>query len=197
MTSHRAVRRLRWAVLLGGLVPVVLLACRLGSASEGIVEGPECPTPGPACIDDLKDLCLDQLQQLFAGGASGCTPIGCVRGEVLVLADARHPRMRVRMTNAVWKGKCFAEDGWFINQWAGFRALHSCAVEGPSWFDDLPCIVMEYPPGTPVFANIRDELRQIGPCLWLGMFFDREPCPKFRGMFALESAPAKRSRCRH
>jgi hypothetical protein len=193
--SHRAVRRLRWAVLLAGLVPVALLACRLGSASEGFVEGPECP--GPTCISDLKDLCLEQLQGLYATGTSGCTPAGCSRGEVLVMADTRHPRMKVRMANTVWKGKCFAEDGSFINQWAGFRALHSCVAEGPSWFDGQPCIVMEYPPGTPLFANLRDELRQIGPCLWLGMFYDREPCPKFRGMFALESAPDKHSRCRH
>jgi hypothetical protein len=194
--SHLAVRRLRWGILLGGLVPTILLACHLGSASDAIVEDPAWSVPHPTCINDLKHLCCEQLQQIFAGGCSGSTPCGCVRGEVLYLAHTRAAKMKVRMANVVWKGKCFEEDGSFINQWAGFKALHSVACEGPSWFDGKPCMVMEYPKGTPVFANMRDELRQVGPCLWMGMFFDREPCPKFRGFFALECQCDKHG-CRH
>jgi hypothetical protein len=102
--------------------------------------------------------------------------------------------MKTRMTNRVWKGKYFEEDGSFTNQWLGFRALHSHTCEGLSWLDGQPCVILEYPPDTPVFGNTRDEVREIAPGLWLGMWYDREPCPKLRGFFALE-CPAKRTRC--
>jgi hypothetical protein len=191
--SYRAVRRLRWAVLLGGLVPALLLACTLGASSEEFGEFPGWFAPSVTCLDDLKDLEMEQLQQVFAMGWPS-TPSGLGRGEVLMLANTRHARMRARMANAVWKGKYFEDDGTFINQWCGFRALHSSAAEGCSWFDGRPCIVLEYPPGTPLFANMRDEIREVAPGLWLGMFFEREPCPKFRGFFALECAPEKHGR---
>jgi hypothetical protein len=57
-------------------------------------------------------------------------------------------------------------------------------------------VVLQYPPGTPIFANMRDEIRQVGPDVWMGMFFDRD-CKKFRGFFALECAPEKHKRRHH
>jgi hypothetical protein len=44
---------------------------------------------------------------------------------------------------------------------------------------------------------MRDEIREVGPCLWLGMFFEREPCPKLRGFFALQCKPDKHRKCCH
>ena len=82
--------------------------------------------------------------------------------------DGKLPRLRARLQGLAWKGKVFHPDGTFINQWAGFRAISSHVAEGPSWFDGRPCIVLEYPPGTAVFGNARDEIRQVGPNLWLG-----------------------------
>ena len=68
------------------------------------------------------------------------------------------------------------------------RRLDSCAsvALGDSWLDGRPCQVMEYPAGTPLFGNVRDELRELSPGLWLGMYYEREPHPKLRGYFALE-----------
>ncbi len=185
-------RRAGWLALLPG----VFLICGTGSASDEVGEG-AVGGGGPAItsVDQLQCLGIEELQGIFAAACGVSTPPGLGKGRVLVMANTKHPRMRVRMSNAVWKGKYFHEDGTFVNQWAGFRAIHSCTAVGPSWFDGWPCVVLEYPPGTPVFGNARDEIRQVGPGLWLGMFYDREPCPKFRGIFVLECVPDKHKAC--
>ena len=110
---------------------------------------------------------------------------GFARGHVLMMANTPFPKLKVRIGNRTWKGKHFEEDGEFINQFSGFKALESKAVLGESWFDGQPCIIMEYPPKTPLFGNLRDEIRQIGPGFYLGRIHERCPCPKFRGYFTL------------
>ena len=113
-------------------------------------------------------------------------------GRVVLLTDRRLPRVKAGAANAVWRGKEWAADGSFVNRWAGgVRAIGSQAVIGPSWADGRPAVVMEYPPGTPLFANTRDELREVAPGLYLGAFYDRCPCPRLRGYFALTIDPCR------
>ena len=79
-----------------------------------------------------------------------------------------------------------------MNRWAGgVKAIRSHAVIAPSWADGRPAVVMEYPTGTPVFANTHDELREVAPGLYLGAFYDRCPCPRLRGYFALTIDPCR------
>ncbi len=139
---------------------------------------------------ELNRLCAAELEQLFAGGKVGAMPVGPVRGRVLLVTSAPNPRLRAQLMNAVWKGKVFCPDGSFTNQWLGFQAVPSHAIIAPSWFDDQPCFVLEYPPGSPVFANTRDEFREIAPGLFLGRFYQRCPCPKLQGYFVLWCEPA-------
>jgi hypothetical protein len=107
---------------------------------------------------------------------------------VLLLADTRMPALKARAFNLAWKGKCFEPDGWFINRWPGFKALPSHAAYGPSWSDGRPSLVMEYPAGTPLFANLHDEIRAVAPGVYLGRLYERCPCPRFVGFFALEDS---------
>jgi hypothetical protein len=142
-------------------------------------------------LQTLKGMAPSELDELFTI-APGCDlPVGFARGHILHLCDTRCPRAKARMANIVWRGKRFDCDGDFTNQWLGFRALGSTASVAPSWFDGKPAIIMEYEPGTPVFGNMRDEIREVGWGLYLGRFYERCPCPKFRGYFALEIACAK------
>jgi len=144
----------------------------------------------PITAGELARMCAGDLEQLFAAGRVGALPVGLARGRVLLVTSASKPRLRAQLMNAVWKGKIFSADGSFTNQWLGFQAVPSCAAIGPSWFDDRPCFVLEYPPGSPVFANTRDEFREIAPGLFLGRFYQRCPCPKLQGYFVLWCVPA-------
>jgi hypothetical protein len=164
-------------------MPVILLTAGLGGQP---VHADSSGKPVWTCSEQLAGLGECELEQVFAQADAGPIPVGSCRGHVLLMTNTKRPRARARMANCVWKGKVFGDCGCFINQWCGFQAISSQAVLGASWLDGKPCIFMEYAPGTPIFANTRDEIRQIGPNLYLGRFYDRCPCPKVRGYFVLQ-----------
>ena len=111
-------------------------------------------------------------EALFREGTLGCGPLGPTRGTVLY-ADGKHPRLKARLQGVVWKGKTFHDDGTFTNRWlGGVQAVSACVRVEPSWLDGQPCLVMQYAPDAPVFGNVRDELRQIAPDVWLGHSYD-------------------------
>jgi hypothetical protein len=171
--------------------PCKIVILILGLLLVGALSGERTTAGDPVCIASLEQLrcfSLEELDQLFCHADGNRFPVGFARGCIL-LTEARHPKMRMRVAAATWEGKCFAEDGSFINQWRGFQALHSQAVCGTSWCDGKACVVLEYPPGTPLFANIHEEVRAVGPGLWLVRAYERCPCPKFLEYIGLELQP--------
>jgi hypothetical protein len=141
----------------------------------------------PTCLEDLDNLSECQLRELYTN-ATFCKPfIGVARGKLVYLSDRLLPGFKVRGSRSVWRGKEAHEDGYFTNRWIGNRNwIDAHWVIGPSWIDGKPTQVMEYPPGTKLFWNMHDEVREIAPGLYLGPVFERFPCPKFRGYVALQ-----------
>jgi hypothetical protein len=140
----------------------------------------------PPTVREFRRMSLCELDERFARGAACGLPVGVTRGHVVHLVEAKHPRLAAALQSAFWKGKVFFPDGEFINRFCGFRADRSRAEVGPSWFDGQPCVVLEYPPTALVFANSRDEIREVAPGLYLARFYERCPCPKLKGYFVLE-----------
>jgi hypothetical protein len=172
MTKHSS-RYLPWLGLLIGML----------AASEAHSKHPRTSPE----IRHLEGLSLAELDALYAEGGIEHLPVGAARGKVLVFVDAKFPKVKARLSNTLWKGKHFDEDGEFINQFLGFKALKSKAEICTSWFDGKPTIQLEYPPKTPVFGDTHDEIREIGLGLFLGRVYDKTPCPKFRGYFVLQT----------
>ncbi len=147
------------------------------------------PTPALAeesfSVSKLRQKTLPQLDALFLQGTIESLPCGVTRGYVVHLADVKYSRTRSALQSLFWKGKVFLDDGEFINRFCGFRADRSNYELGISWFDGKPCLVLEYPPSAMIFANSRDEIRQIGPGVYLGRFYERCPCQKLKGYFVL------------
>ena len=136
----------------------------------------------------LQKLCPAELEALFREAEVGTPPTGRLRGRLLYLNDRNLPRLKVGISNALWRGKYADEDGYFANRWVGNVALiDSHYVIGPSWLDGRPAVLMEYPKGTPLFANIHDEVREVAPGVYLGPVYERCPCRKLRGFVALEA----------
>jgi hypothetical protein len=136
-------------------------------------------------LDSLR--CMDRcaLDELFRSGKAVAPPVGYARGHILFFTDYyRHPRLSAAMSGAVWKGKHFNCDGSFVNQFCGVKALRSCVGAGPSWFDGAECVILEYPPGTPIFDDMRDEVREVGCGLFVSRLYNRYTC-EFRGYIAL------------
>jgi hypothetical protein len=161
-------------------------------ALSALVEIPPARGSDPSTCEaglrarDLRRMTPCELDDLFAHGTANCVPVGVLRGRVLYVVAATCPRLRAGLQSTLWKGKVFHADGDFTNRWCGFRAGTSHVQIGSSWFDGQPCIVLEYPPDALVFANARDELREIAAGLYLGRVYDRCPCPKLTGYFVLE-----------
>lgn len=189
MPSSPLPRTCRAVLFVLGLLTARGLVSERAPAAEVVVD-PGCEAVCITALEQLKCLSQDELDRLFAHAETASFPVGFARGCILV-TTARHPKMRMRVAAAAWEGKCFAEDGSFINQWRGFQALHSQAVCGTSWCDGKPCVVLEYPPGTPLFANIHEEVREVGPGLYLVRAYERCPCPRFLEYIGLELQPCK------
>jgi hypothetical protein len=169
---------LRSPVAALGLLLAVVLSCR---------GEPCCVYYVPCSPEDLQKLSLCQLEELYRNAEVGHPLVGRAHGLLLCLTDERLPRMKVRMANIVWRGKAAEDDGCFVNRWvAGYNAIGSQYLIGPSWVDGKPAVVMEYAPGTKLFWNMHDELREIAPGLYLGPVFERFPCPKLRGYIGLQ-----------
>ena len=138
-----------------------------------------CPTFAGDPAADLRQTtpCCWEVQ--FRKGTVECIPHGCTKGTVLY-ADGKTPRVTARLQGIAWKGKNFHDDGTFTNRWlGGVQAVSTDTRVEPSWMDGQPCITMQYAPNAQVFGNVRDELRQIAPDVWLGRSYDAATgCPK-------------------
>ena len=163
-----------------------------------------CAAAMPAAAADhtcsLNANCLaqmdsDALDALFRQGTAAAAPVGYGRGRTLLVVDANNPRRRAKLNNVVWKGKHFLPVGRMINQWAVGRAVEATVRIDPSWLDGQPCIYVDYPTNAPIFGNTRDEIREIAPGLYLGRFYERCPCPRLKGYFALEMQCCSANHC--
>jgi hypothetical protein len=165
--------------------PVV---CSLAIFFIAVAPGFVGAQPCPLTLANLRKMSECELTRLFEDASPGEMPAGYARGHVLRMTDAKLPRLQARLAGVIWKGKHFEADGEFINQFPGFKALSGKCELGVSWHDGKPCYVTEYPPGTPLFGNTWDELREVAPGLYLARLYERCPCPRFRGYFAIELA---------
>lgn len=108
----------------------------------------------------------------FRQAELGAAPCGPTRGAILY-ADGKHPRLTARLQGLVWKGKTFYDDGAITNRWlGGVHAVSACTRVEPSWLDGEPCLVIQFAPNAGVLSNVRDEIRQISPGVWLGRGYD-------------------------
>lgn len=149
-------------------------------ASSRANEPKACLTPA-----QLKRMSVCDLDRLFEQASVSQIPTGFMKGQVLLMTDARFPRLKASLSSAAWKGKHFDPAGDFINQWPGFKAVSGHAEIGLSQHDGKPCIVATYPRGAAVFGNTRDELREVSPGVFLGRLYDVCPCPRFKGYFVI------------
>jgi len=133
---------------------------------------PACPAVAGSPAAALRVAAPCGWEVLFRQGTLGCAPYGPTRGTVLH-AYGKHPRVTARLQGVVWKRKTFHGDGTFTNRWlGGVHAVSADTRVESSWLDGQPCLAVQYAPNAPVFGNVRDELRQIAPDVWLGRSYD-------------------------
>lgn len=144
-----------------------------------------CPCAKPPTLGDLRRMDKAGLDRVFAGGDASCVPVGTARGVILLPLDAKCPRVKAFAQGLMWRGKVFRGDGTMVNRWLVGTAVEAKVVTEASWADGAACVVLDYPRDAAVFGNTRDELRKVGPGLWLGRYYEKCPAGKLQGYFAL------------
>ena len=79
-----------------------------------------------------------------------------------------------------------------FNKFLGVRFIEGNLGYGPSWMDGRPATILDYSETSHLYANYRDEIRQVGPRIFLGAMYSRTtPEPTFMMYFALQAPPAR------
>jgi hypothetical protein len=152
-------------------------------------------TPGhgqaPVSIDSLRQMNAAQLETLYRQGTVVGIPEGPIEGTALVSPGTRRARVMSRGAKLVWQGKVFESGGaTAVNRFFGMRIVRAQVRQGPSWLDGGPSLILDYSQTSRIYADNRDEIRQVAPGLFLGLMYDRTTAPpQVQLYFALQTRP--------
>jgi hypothetical protein len=151
------------------------------------------PTPRNYSFAQLTCMSWPELDQLYRQLGPGPIPDGYARGKAIYCPGEKLAGMKSRTTDHLWQGKHFcAANQTLINQWSGLKAIRARVTYGPSWLDGNLALILDYGDTSHVWADVRDEMREVSPGLYLGaMFLRRCPCPKQKVFFVLEMNPCR------
>jgi hypothetical protein len=130
-------------------------------------------------VPQLLTMTSEQLDALFAGSPAGDIPDGDAQGTALIGTGTQiGPAIAEFVNHFAWQGKVFdANDGLLVNKIlvVGLRAVLAKVYKGPSWTDGKDCIVLDYSQTSLLAHRVRDEIRNIGPRLYMGpVFWDKK-----------------------
>ena len=116
-----------------------------------------------------------ELARLFGAGRVGGIPDGRGRGTVLLGAGGFTSRLAAGLCYALaWRGKMVdAHRARLKNILTplNIQAIEAVVYKQDSWYDGDPCIVLDYSKTSLVARQIRDEIREIAPGVFLGLVF--------------------------
>ena len=141
----------------------------------------------PSPLDGLVRSDRGTLEALYSGGAVNLPPPGFAPGRAIPDPGSRKTVRKSRTIGLLWKGKVFS-DGQMINRLAGGReAVTARVYVGESWLDGKPSLILDYA-GSKRFGDVRDEMREVSPGVFVGLTYVRKcPGPKLAMFFALDA----------
>ena len=129
----------------------------------------------PLTATRLLEMSPMQLDELFKRSDAGEMPRGQGEGTIIIVpgTEVAKPASRI-LGRLFWQGKFFdpsTPEEELQNEILpfGLRAIEARVYRDDSWFDDRPCIVLDYSRTSFVAGWIRDEIREVAPGLYLGL----------------------------
>jgi hypothetical protein len=186
-----------WIGLLAGWGLCAALLRLAGPAVAGEDETAPEPvvTEAPGCgsaltVRQLLRMSRSELEQLYRQGRPVPVPGGFARGTAIRYPGTGLAVPAARVTHLLWQGKFFnAADCTLVNRMGGIKMIRAKVYFGESWIDGRPSVIMDYSETSRVWVDVRDELREVAPALYLGAMFRRRcPEPRFILFFALETS---------
>lgn len=142
-------------------------------------------------LKDLVRMGPAELEGLYRSAGPGRVPGGKVKGRAILMPGSPAGPAVSGAARLLWQGKVFDEDGRSsVNRFGGVRIVRATVYGGPSWLDGRPATILDYSRTSRVYADVRDEIREVAPGLYLGlMYATDQPRPDLRMYFALEDRP--------
>lgn len=129
----------------------------------------------PYTAAQLLSMSSQELDQLFGSSPAGDIPNGEAEGTAIIASGGSFSKEIAEVINLFgWKGKTFdAAHGTLRNRILAFgvNAIVAEVYKGQSWFDGKECIVLDYSKTSLLAEHIRDEIRLIGPGMYLGLVY--------------------------
>jgi hypothetical protein len=129
-------------------------------------------------IPQLMRMSQSELDELFRHSPPGEIPDGDAEGTAIVAPGTRLEDPAARLIHLIaWQGKVFDKDAGELRNKILPTGVHAIAAKvyvDKSWFDGKECIALDYSNTSLVAHWIRDEIRLVGPGVYLGIvFWDR------------------------
>jgi hypothetical protein len=126
-------------------------------------------------VQQLLGMTQAQLDDLFTKSPPGDIPEGEANGTAIIAPGTKFSPEIAKFVNLfAWQGKVFdPKTGTLKNRILpfGLNAIIARVYKGPSWLDGKECVVLDYSETSLVAHWIRDEIRLIGPRLYLGKVY--------------------------
>ncbi len=126
-------------------------------------------------VPQLLTMSQPDLDALFTSSPAGDIPNGEANGTAIIAPDTKFsPEIAAFINHFAWQGKVFdAAHGTLRNRITpfGLNAIIAKVYKGNSWLDGKECIVLDYSETSLVAHWIRDEIRSIGPGIYLGVVY--------------------------
>jgi hypothetical protein len=116
-----------------------------------------------------------ELDDLFKQSPAGPIPDGEADGTAIVAPGTELGEIAAKFIHLFkWQGKVFdAKAGELRNRILpmGIKAIIAKVYKDKSWFDGKECIVLDYSHTSLLAHWIRDEIRQVGDGVYLGIVY--------------------------
>lgn len=126
-------------------------------------------------VNDLSKMSQADLDDLYRQSPVGNVPDGNSQGTALILPGSLFSRSMVPLIKLLaWQGKVFhREQQFLLNKVSPFRIrlVKAEIYPGESWIDGGETIVLDYSKTSFVAQEIRDEIREVAPNLYLGQAY--------------------------
>jgi hypothetical protein len=126
-------------------------------------------------VAEMLKMSQAQLDDLFTQSPVGEIPNGGAHGTAIVAPGTTYTQDIANFINHfAWQGKVFdPAKGVLRNKILpfGLNAIIAKVYKGPSWLDNKECIVLDYSETSLLAHWIRDEIREVAPCVYLGKVY--------------------------
>lgn len=133
-------------------------------------------TEHKSTLDTWISMPRAELDEIYKHAKPGAIPQGSTRGTA-ILGGGTMPRIFSKVARALaWKGKVFDlfspdfNSGVVVNKIlpVGLHSIVAKTYRGQSWMDGKDTIIIDYSETSLLARQIRDEIREVEPGLYLG-----------------------------